>query len=427
MRAAVRPYTPQDLSAVLQLWDAAGCVPRGDDRLSVDEAVQLISAEHAFTVLAEADGRLVGMVVSTAAAPTAWIHRVAVIGDDGAAAEVADQLLEHVEAELTERGARKLAAAAAAGGQPRAWLERRGYEAAGDLVYVERELPPATTAPQAVTRLGGRIIGPGLWDELRGLEEAKELIERRVILPLAEPRLAARHAVAPPKAIVLFGPPGTGKTTFAKGIASRLGWPFVEIEPSRLGGQGPERDAERLADAFDALLELPSVVAFIDEVEDIASMRHQDRRVSSSLTNELLRQIPRIRDSREHLLVCATNWVARLDTAFLRPGRFDYVLAVGPPDAEARAAIWRRYVDEITDETVDIAALVEATELYTPADIEFAARKAAQRAFEREHFERQGSRATTDDFLAAIRNTRPSLERDIVDGFVEDQARFARY
>jgi transitional endoplasmic reticulum ATPase len=248
-----------------------------------------------------------------------------------------------------------------------------------------------------------------------------------VILPLAEPRLAARHAVSPPKAIVLFGPPGTGKTTFAKGIASRLGWPFIEIEPARLGGQGPEREAERLAGTFDALLELASVVAFIDEVEDIASIRQQDRRVSPSLTNELLRQIPRIRDAREHLLVCATNWVARLDPAFLRPGRFDYVLAVGPPDREARGAIWRRYVDEITDEEVDVSALVEATQLFTPADIEFAARKAAQRAFEREHFERVGRRATTDDFRAAIEQTKPTLGVEMVEEFERDRSRFARY
>src|SRR4051794_9059555 len=425
MRAAVRTYTPQDLSAVLELWNATGHVPRGEDRLSIDEAVELIGSEQAVTVLAEADGRLVGMVLSTASAPTAWIHRV-VVAEDAAAVEVADQLLEHVETEFSERGARKVASAAASG-RAREWLERRGYEVAPEIAYLERALPPTTTAPQAITRLGGRIIGPGLWDELRGLEEAKELIERRVILPLAEPQLAERHAVAPPKAIVLFGPPGTGKTTFAKGIASRLGWPFVELEPARLGGQGPEREAERLVDAFDALLELPSVVAFIDEVEDIASMRQEDRRVSPSLTNELLRQIPRIRDSREHLLVCATNWVARLDTAFLRPGRFDYVLAVGPPDAGARAAIWQRYVDEITDEDVDVAALVEATDLYTPADIEFAARKAAQRAFEREHFERQGPRATTDDFLVAIRQTRPTLAREIVDGFEADKTQFARY
>jgi transitional endoplasmic reticulum ATPase len=424
MRAAVRAYRPEDLTAVLELWEAAGCTPRGADGLSVDEAVALIGSEWAVTLVGEADGRIVGMVLSTVSAPLAWIHRVAVASGGSGDAEVADHLLEHVEAEFAERGARK--AAAPAGSAVRDWLERRGYAGSPDVAYMQRQLPPAPDTPWALARLGGRIVGPGLWQELQGLEAAKELIERRVILPLAEPQLAARHAVAPPKAIVLFGPPGTGKTTFAKGIASRLGWPFVEIEPSRLGGQGADREAELLADTFDALLELASVVAFIDEVEDIASMRQEDRRVSPSLTNELLRQMPRIRDAREHLLVCATNWVSRLDPAFLRPGRFDYVLAVGPPDGEARAAIWRRYVHEITDEDVDISALVDATELFTPADIEFAARKAAQRAFEREHFERVGTRATTEDLLAAIAQTRPTLAREMVEAFEEDRRRFAR-
>jgi len=123
---------------------------------------------------------------------------------------------------------------------------------------LESALAAEVEEPGALRELGGRVIPPGLWDELRGMDEAKEIIERRVILPLAEPELAARHAVELPKAIVLFGPPGTGKTTFAKGIASRLGWPFVEIEPAELGAEGAERQAKLLADTFDRLLELPA-------------------------------------------------------------------------------------------------------------------------------------------------------------------------
>jgi transitional endoplasmic reticulum ATPase len=134
-----------------------------------------------------------------------------------------------------------------------------------------------------------------------------------------------------------------------------------------------------------------------------------------------------LREAASHLLVCATNWIDRLDPAFLRPGRFDYVLPVGPPDPQARASIWARYVGEITDKTIDIKSLVKASEFFTPADIEFAARKAAQAAFERDHFDEAGHRATTDDFVTAIQLTRPTLSRELVDGFAEETKRFARY
>jgi transitional endoplasmic reticulum ATPase len=71
----------------------------------------------------------------------------------------------------------------------------------------------------------------GQWQQIAGMVQEKTLIERRIVLPLSRPAEAADHGVVPPHAIVLFGPPGTGKTTFARGIASRLGWPFVELFP----------------------------------------------------------------------------------------------------------------------------------------------------------------------------------------------------
>ena len=85
--------------------------------------------------------------------------------------------------------------------------------------------------------------------------------------------------------------------------------------------EGADRTATLLAAAFDRILDLSAAVVFVDEVEDLASDRHEERRVSPSVTNEFLKQIPRLREAPEHLLVCATNWVGRLDPAFLRPGR----------------------------------------------------------------------------------------------------------
>ena len=119
-------------------------------------------------------------------------------------------------------------------------------------------------------------------------------------------------------------------------------------------------------------------MVFIDEVEEIAGSRSgSPSDPAHGVTNELLKLIPAFREHDDRLLVCATNSVRSLDPAFLRPGRFDYIIPVGPPDTVARAAIWRRYLGPMTD-AVEIDKLVEASAMFTPADIEFAARKGAQ-------------------------------------------------
>lgn len=406
----------------MRLWEQLGLVPVGPDGLSVDDALDTMLQDDMLVLVAEADSELVGVAFGTTAGPIGTIHRVTVRPD--VAPQGIEQLVDTLENRLAEAGARTvLTWLLEQDGDPDL-LEERGYRRCEGLALLRRELP-STLAAASLRDLGGRMIERGLWDGLEGMESVKQIIERRVILPLAESGKAARHGVDQPKAIVLFGPPGTGKTTFAKGIASRLRWPFVEIAPAELTAGGEQ--AGDLAHTFDRVLDLDAAVVFVDEVEDLASMRQENRRVDPKVTNEFLKQIPRFRDVPNRLLVCATNQVGRLDPAFIRPGRFDYVLPVGPPDGKARAAIWQGYVNKITEESVDVDALVAASELFTPADIEFAARKAAQIAFEREHFQGADHRATTDDFLTAIQELRPTLNGEMVDEFERDVDEFGRY
>lgn len=424
MVPSIRPYRPDDLGGIVELWSAAG-EPSGSVH-QLREILSLLNHEGAIVFIAEREGEIIGAGFGTVSGALGCIHDLAAA--EGPEADVAlDRLIDQMESGMADRGAHVIGALVGIEGRLHPSLQHRGYEMVRDAVFVRRDISSTVSAPSVLADLGGVTIDPGLWDRLKGMEEPKDIIERRVILPLSKPELAERHGVERPKAIVLFGPPGTGKTTFAKGIASRLGWPFVEIEPSELVDEGIEHEGRLLARAFERLLELPSAVVFVDEVEDLASIRHPERRVSPSVTNEFLKQIPRFRTVPHHLLVCATNWVGTLDPAFLRPGRFDYVLPVGPPDGVARAAIWRRYVAEISDEDVDIDMLVEATRYFTPADIEFAARRAAQSAFEREVFGGSGDKAGTDDFLDALRQMKPTLSQEMIEVFEGDVERFARY
>lgn len=426
MGVSIRPYQAPDLGEVLQLWQHTGALPIGNDGLSVDQAVDLLAADTSVTLIAEDDRGVLGVATAAVSGVIAWILRVATTEVGPSKSTTTERLLEGVVQRLSQCGVRKVFASVGTDDEMDHSFTSVGFTKS-PMMILERDVIAGAIAPSVLVDLGGRMIDPGLWDQLKGIDEAKEIIEHRVILPLANPEQAARHAVSPPRAVVLFGPPGTGKTTFAKGIASRLEWPFIEIHPPELAGEGPERQAKLLAEAFDRILELPSAVVFVDEVEDIASVRTEDRKVTPSIANEFLKQIPRLREVPHHLLVCATNWVGRLDSAFLRPGRFDYVLPVGPPDAEARHAVWKRYTDEITDLPLDLERIVDASDLFTPADIEFAARKAAQRAFEREVLGDTSERARTDDFLWAIQRTRPTLSKEILENFDKETKDFARY
>jgi transitional endoplasmic reticulum ATPase len=140
----------------------------------------------------------------------------------------------------------------------------------------------------------------------------------------------------------------------------------------------------------------------------------------------MLKLIPPFREQDERLLICATNSVRALDSAFLRHGRFDYVIPVGPPDPAARAAIWDRYLAAIPHRELDMAAIVEESRLFTPADIEFAARRTAQLAFERVLFEHGNEQLTTADILRAIGQTRRTLTTELVSEFEQDIQDYAR-
>jgi len=153
--------------------------------------------------------------------------------------------------------------------------------------------------------------------------------------------------------------------------------------------------------------------------------RRRSRRCDPA-TNEMLQLISPFREKDDRLLVCATNSVRALDTAFLRHGRFDYVLPVGPPDEDARRAIWDRYLRAIPHRELDMAAVVAQSMLFTPADIEFAARRTAQLVFERVLFEHQEELAATADVLRGIAETRRTLTQQMVADFEQDIIDFAR-
>ena len=415
----LRDFHDDDLDQAISVWDQSREPTEASPAFPVSEVVSAARGGQP-AVVAVVDDQLVGMAVAQISGERAWITMIA-LSSRWRHRGIGSALLTELEQRVRALGARRISALLPEDATGTAALLNCGYTERTDLRYFDRidHVGPADTG--LLTALGGRIMGQRLWDEMAGMEAEKRMIERRIVLPLAQPDLAARYGVSPPKAAILFGPPGTGKTSFAKAVAGRLGWPFIEIFPSRLTAPDVTMP-NALRDMFADLNELDAAVVFIDEVEEIAGSRSGiPSDPAHGVTNELLKLIPTFRQHDERLLICATNSVRSLDSAFLRPGRFDYVIPVGPPDDAARKAIWNRYLGALAD-GVEVDKLVEATAMFTPADIEFAARKGAQCAFEREIEFRRGEPPRTDDFLAAVADTRPTLTDAMLDEFNEDIA-----
>jgi MoxR-like ATPase len=416
---AVRDLDESRLEHAVRLWEDDD----GPRAFTLADVLAAIAARQP-ALVAVAGDEVAGAIAARVDGPRAWVLRWSV-APAWRGSELGAELLRALERRLLALGVHDIALIVPRGGEAGETARAAGYAQHEGVLYLEKRGLQTASADNRVEELGGQWLPPELWDSIGGMEREKDLIERRVILPLAEREEARKHGVVAASAVVLFGPPGTGKTTFAKGVAGRLGWPFVELFPSQLVGSDAVARAGALRSLFDQLLFLDTVVVFIDEVEEIAGSRIA-RPETHVIANELLKLIPLFRKADSRLLICATNSIRELDHAFTRPGRFDYLLPVGPPDTTARAGIWQRYVSEITSAEIDVSRLAERSQFFSAADIEFASQKAAQAAFERSLGVGYAP-ATTADFLAAIAEVRPSISASMAREFEEDIERFARF
>jgi len=278
-----------------------------------------------------------------------------------------------------------------------------------------------------LAEMGAQTVSREIWDTISDSQPPKQMVQRRIILPLTEESLSRKHGVIPPKTIIFFGPPGTGKTHFVKAIAGVLSWWYIEILPSMLMADGVEKIGANLHNIMEKARNLEEVVIFIDEFEEIAASRDIASRVATSITNEFLKQVPLLKkQGNKVLLVCATNYIRQLDTALLRPGRFDCIIPVGGLDEEGRRTILEHYLSKLHTEDIDLNRIVTMTSRFTPADIEYLFQQVAQFAFEQEYTNRQDYRVSTNTFLHILPSIRPSLTDEIIEEFHKDSITYSR-
>ncbi len=248
------------------------------------------------------------------------------------------------------------------------------------------------------------------WEDVGGLEEVKQLLKEAVEWPLKRPDVFKRMGIKPPKGILLVGPPGTGKTLLAKAVATESEANFISVKGPEILSKWVGESEKAIREIFKrARMVAPSII-FFDEIDAVAPRKESgigDSRVTERVISQLLTEMDGLENLRGVVVIGATNRVDLLEPALLRPGRFDRILEVPPPDKKARLEIFKIHTKNMPlAEDVNLETLAEMTEGYVGADIEALCREAALTAL-REDI--NAEKVYLKHFKEAMRKIKPSL------------------
>jgi len=252
------------------------------------------------------------------------------------------------------------------------------------------------------------------WEDIGGLEEVKKRLQEAVEWPLKNPDAFKRMGIKPPKGILLYGPPGCGKTLLAKAVATESEANFISIRGPEIFSKWVGESERAIREVFrKARMASPSVV-FFDEIDALIPRRgmgYADSGVTERVISQLLTEIDGIAALEDVVIIAATNRPDILDPAILRPGRIDRMIYVPPPDEEARLKIFEIHTRNMPlAKDVDLKQLAKMTAGYSGADIEGVCREAAMNALRRDFNAKEVSWV---DFEEALRTIGPSITPDM--------------
>jgi len=258
------------------------------------------------------------------------------------------------------------------------------------LMAMEVQMPDFREALCEVAPSGLREVSvevPNVrWDDVGGLDSVKTALREAIAWPLSQPALFERIGLQPPHGILLYGPPGNGKTLLVKALASQSAINFISIKGPELLSKYVGESEQGVRELFARARHAAPCVVFLDEVDALAPRRGQDGRspVTDRVVSQLLTELDGVEALGDVWVIAATNRLDMIDDALLRPGRLDYRLEVARPDRRARAAILGVGLrKKPVAEGIDLAALAERTEGLSAAEVRFVCDRAALSAIRR--------------------------------------------
>jgi len=252
------------------------------------------------------------------------------------------------------------------------------------------------------------------WDDVGGLEDVKRTLRETIEWPLKYPDKFKRLGIDPPKGVLLYGPPGTGKTLLAQAIANETNMNFIAIKGPELLSKWVGESEKGVRRVFARARSAAPSIIFFDEIEALVPARGVDTSVvTDRVISQFLTEMDGVSRLEDVIVIGATNRPDLIDKALLRPGRMDLLVYVPPPDTEARYHILKIHTRKtVLAKDVDLRSIAEMTEYYSGADLYALVREAAMNTIRR-----GGDEVTMEDFLAALRKIKPSLNEDIIEWY----------
>lgn len=244
------------------------------------------------------------------------------------------------------------------------------------------------------------------WDDVGGLFDVKLEMSESIELPLTKPEKFRKMGIKPPRGILLYGPPGCGKTLLVKAAANEANANFISVKGPEVLSKWVGESEKAVREIFKKARQLAPCIIFFDELDSIAPVRgSESNKVTERVVNQILTELDGIEKREGVIFVSATNRPELIDPALLRPGRIDRFVYVKAPDQASRKKVLEIHTTSIpVGDDVNIKNLSELTENFGGADLEAVCREAAMFAL-RENREK----VSQDDFLSAIEKVGPSL------------------